>query len=332
MNLSPELINESSLKEWFDTQGLGKGEDISFERVKAGESNEVFIVKRSTSRWVLRRPSLVPLSFDGSNRIMEREFKFQSALEGTKVPHAKAISLCTDISVTGSFFYVMEWVDGMVPTDPIPNELGGIDSYHHIAIQLLEALGELASVDYEAAGLADLGRPEGFLERQVGRWKGQLDSYQNREIPGIDKVAKWLEDNRPRKTTPGVMHGDYNFHNMLFSKDKKPSLLAVLDWENATIGSRLMDLGYLMGTLNFEHKNMPTKTQSISLWSDRSGIKAESLGWYVVMSKFKLACMLEGVYVRQVENSTRETTTFLGEMVVRLIDDATEFIPKAADW
>ena len=166
----------------------------------------------------------------------------------------------------------------------------------------------------------------------MGRWKGQLDSYQNREIPGIDKVAKWLEDNRPRKTTPGVMHGDYNFHNMLFSKDKKPSLLAVLDWENATIGDPLMDLGYLMGTLNFEHKNMPTKTQSISLWSDRSGIKAESLGWYVVMSKFKLACMLEGVYVRQVENSTRETTTYLGEMVVKLIDEALEFIPKAADW
>ncbi len=332
MNLFPELINESSLKEWFDTQELGQGEDISFQRVKAGESNEVFIVKRSTNFWVLRRPSLVPLSFDGSNKIMEREFRFQSALEGTKVPHAKAISLCKDISVTGSFFYVMEWIDGLVPTDPIPVELGGVDSYHHIAIQLLEALGELASVDYKAAGLTDLGRPEGFLERQVGRWKGQLDSYRNREIPGIDEVAEWLEDNRPKKINPGVMHGDYNFHNMLFSIEKKPRLLAVLDWENATIGDPLMDLGYLMGTLDFGKKNMPSKTKAISLWSDRAGIKAESLGWYVVMSKFKLACMLEGVYVRQVENSTRETTTYLGEMVVKLIDEALEFIPKAADW
>ena len=91
MNLLPELIDENSLREWFDTQGLGRGEGISFERVKAGESNEVFIVKRSDNFWVLRRPSLVPLSFDGSNTIMEREFRFQSALEGTKVPHALSL-------------------------------------------------------------------------------------------------------------------------------------------------------------------------------------------------------------------------------------------------
>ena len=332
MNLFPELIDENSLREWFDTQGLGRGEEIFFERVKAGESNEVFIVKRSDNFWVLRRPSLVPLSFDGSNRIMEREFRFQSALEGTKVPHAKAISLCTDISVTGSFFYVMEWVDGLVPADPIPEELGGTDAYHDIAIQLLTALGELASIDYERTGLSDLGRPEGFLERQVGRWKGQLDSYQNRDISGIEDVAKWLEENRPKSSIFGIMHGDYNFHNMLFSRGRNTSLLAVLDWENATIGDPLMDLGYLMGTLNFENKNMPTRSQAVSLWADRSGIKPDSLGWYVVMSKFKLACMLEGVYVRQVEDATRETTPFLGEMVVKLIDQAIHFIPEAEEW
>ena len=148
MNLLPELIDENSLKEWFNAQGVVQGEEFCFDRVIAGELFVVFIVKRSDNFWVLRRPSLVPLSFDGSNRIMEREFRFQSALEGTKVPHAKAISLCTDISVTGSFFYVMEWVDGLVPSDPISEELGGTDAYHDISIQLLSALGELASIDY----------------------------------------------------------------------------------------------------------------------------------------------------------------------------------------
>jgi aminoglycoside phosphotransferase (APT) family kinase protein len=263
---------------------------------------------------------------------MEREFRFQSALEGTKVPHAKAISLCTDVSVTGSFFYVMECVDGLVPSDPVPEELGGVDAYHDIAIQLLKALGELASIDYQSAGLSDLGRPEGFLERQVGRWKSQLDSYQKREIPGIEAVAQWLDENTPKNSAIGIMHGDYNFHNMLFSRGKNTRLLAVLDWENATIGDPLMDLGYLMGTLNFENKNMPDRSQAVSLWADRSGIKPESLGWYVVMSKFKLACMLEGVYVRQIEDTTRETTPFLGEMVVSLIDQAIQFIPEASDW
>ena len=109
-------------------------------------------------------------------------------------------------------------------------------------------------------------------------------------------------------------------------------MLAVLAWENATIGDPLMDLGYLMGTLNFENKNMPTRAQAVSLWVERSGIEPDSLGWYVVMSKFKLACMLEGVYVRQVEDATRETTPFLGEMVVKLIDQAIHFIPEAEEW
>ena len=332
MNLFPELIDESSLRDWFDDKDLGKGLDISFERVKAGESNEVFIVRRETNSWILRRPSVVPLSFDGSNRIMEREFRFQGALEGTKVPHAKAIFLCTDIAVTGSFFYVMEWIDGLVPIDPIPQELGGSDSYSSIASQLLKALGELASIDYEVSGVADLGHPEGFLDRQVERWQGQLDSYQNREIPGIEIVANWLNNNRPKSTVAGIMHGDYNFHNALFSRTKQTRLLAVLDWENATIGDPLMDLGYLMGTLDFRKNNMLSQSQTVSLWSDRAGRTPEALGWYVVMSKFKLACMLEGVYVRQMSDQTRDTTSFLGEMVIRLVDEAINFLPEADNW
>jgi len=185
----------------------------------------------------------VPLSVDGSNRIMEREFRFQRALEGTLVPHARPLVLCTDPSVTGAMFYVMERIDGVLPLDPLPEEIGGPSAARRVAEELLDALAALSSVDYTAAGLSDLGKPDGFLERQVGRWRGQLESYQQRDLPGIDEVADWLDTNRPTTTVPGIMHGDYNRHNALFSREQPTRLLAVLDWENATIGDPLMDLG-----------------------------------------------------------------------------------------
>ncbi|MEE2768889.1 MAG: phosphotransferase family protein [Actinomycetota bacterium] len=328
----PGLIRPIPLRGWFDDKGLGSGLDITFERVRAGESNEVFVVRRGRDSWVLRRPSAVPLSFDGANRIMEREFRFQSALEGTLVPHARPLALCEDSAVTGAVFYVMEHVDGLLPLDPLPDEIGGPSAARRVAEELVDALAELASIDYAVAGLADLGKPDGFLERQVGRWRGQLESYRNRELPGCDQVAEWLERNRPTVTVPGVMHGDYNRHNALFSREKPTRLLAVLDWENATIGDPLMDLGYLIGSWDPGDSSLPGRAEAVARWTERTGRRPECLGWYAVMSKFKLACMLEGVYVRQQSDHTRVATGYLGDVVLGLVDEALRLIPAASDW
>ncbi|MDP6215269.1 MAG: phosphotransferase, partial [Acidimicrobiales bacterium] len=117
------LVRAGSLRRWFDDEGLGTGSDISFERVAAGESNEVFIVRRGGSTWALRRPSAVPLSVEGANAIMVREYRFQGALDGSGVPHAKPLALCMDTEVTGAVFYVMEFVDGLVLADPPSEEV-----------------------------------------------------------------------------------------------------------------------------------------------------------------------------------------------------------------
>ena len=172
----PGLLRIGPLRTWFDEVDLGSGADLHFERIAMGESNEVFVAHRGEQRWVLRRPAAVPLSVDGANRIMEREFRFQRALAGTDVPHAEPLALCTDTGVTGAVFYVMEFVDGRIAGEPIPEELGGPAASLRIAEEMLDALGALAAVDHEAAGIADLGRLEGFLERQVDRWRGQLES------------------------------------------------------------------------------------------------------------------------------------------------------------
>lgn len=332
----PGLLHIEPLRRWFDEVDLGRGADLYFERIAMGESNEVFVAHRGEQRWVLRRPAAVPLSVDGANRIMEREFRFQRALAGTGVPHAEPLALCTDPEVTGAVFYVMEFVDGRIAGEPIPEELGGPAASLRIAEEMLDALGALAAVDHEAAGIADMGRLEGFLERQVDRWRGQLESYQQREIPGVDEVTTWLAANRPSNTVPGIMHGDYNRHNMLFAplvgQDAQTRLLAVLDWENATVGDPLMDLGYLLAGWDDADPDLPTRAEAVARWSERSGRQPVALGWYAAMTTFKLACMLEGVYVRQSEDPTREASEFIAQLVLDLIGRARRLAAQGADW
>ncbi len=328
----PGLIRVDPLRLWFDEAGLGPGSPMRFERVAAGESNEVFLVHRGGSTWVLRRPSAVPLSVDGANRIMEREYRFQQALSGTGVPHATPLALCMDTDVTGAVFYVMEFVDGVVVGDQPPAELGGRAAAGLVMEEMVDALGALAAVDPEEAGVADLGRPDGFIERQVGRWLGQLEGYRRRDIPGIDEVAAWLESNRPGGSRAGVMHGDFNRHNMLFARERPTRLAAVLDWENATVGDPLMDLGYLLAGWQPEDPVLPTRGQLVGRWSERSGRRPEALGWYAAMSTFKLACMLEGVRVRQAEDPTREENPVLGGAVLGLVSRAGQIAGRAADW
>lgn len=328
----PGLLRVGPLREWFDGVGLGPGGGISFERVAAGESNEVFIVRRGGSTWVLRRPSAVPLSVEGANRTMVREYRFQGALAGSGVPHARPLALCSDTEVTGAFFYVMEFVDGVVVGDPPPDEVGGPPAGRRVAEQMVDALAALAMVDADAVGVSDLGRPEGFLERQVGRWRSQLEGYRRRDLPGIDGVAGWLEVNRPTGTQSGIMHGDFNRHNMLFTREQPTRLAAVLDWENATVGDPLMDLGYLLSGWRPDDPGLPGREELVARWSGGTGRRPESLGWYAVMSTFKLACMLEGVRVRQVDDPTREETPFLADAVVDLVGRAEQLIGEAAGW
>ncbi len=328
----PGLLRIEPLRKWFDEVGLGRGSDISFERVAAGESNEVFVVRRSGSTWVLRRPSAVPLSVEGANKIMAREYRFQGALAGSGVPHAKPLALCCDTSVTGAVFFVMEFVDGVVLADPPAEEVGGESAGRLVMEQMIDALADLAVIDVDKVGVSDLGKPDGFLERQVRRWRDQLDGYSRRDLPGIDGVGDWLEENRPTGMRPGIMHGDFNRHNMLFTRERPTRLAAVLDWENATVGDPLMDLGYLLSSWRPDDPGLPVRAELVGRWSDRAGRTPEALGWYAVMSTFKLACMLEGVRVRQLDDPTREVTPFLADTVIELVARAAVLIHEADTW
>jgi aminoglycoside phosphotransferase (APT) family kinase protein len=192
-----------------------------------------------------------------------------------------------------------------------------------MGLSVAEAAARLGAVDHKAVGLADFGKPEGFLERQVPRWMhelesyGELDGYPGPEIPGLDRVASWLDDNRPRDWRPGIMHGDYHLSNVMIAPDG-PDVAAIVDWEMCTIGDPLFDLGNLLGTwpigpdpadaspetaalfggIGGGIADLPSAAELVARYAEHSDRDTSAVPWYTAMACFKLGIVLEGTHAR----------------------------------
>jgi aminoglycoside phosphotransferase (APT) family kinase protein len=239
-----------------------------------------------------------------------------AALEGTDVPAPRLIASCPDEGVMGgAVFYLMTPVDGFNATTTLPEPFASdAAARHRMGLDAAAALATLGTVDHAAVGLADFGRPEGFLERQVGRWMSELESYSALEgypgpdIPGLDGVASWLEDNRPSSWRPGIMHGDYHLANLMYAYDE-PRVTAIVDWEMCTIGDPLVDLGWLLATWPGEDDGelsgplgtaggLPSTDELLSRYADGSDRDLSAIAWYTVLACYKLGIILEGTHAR----------------------------------
>jgi aminoglycoside phosphotransferase (APT) family kinase protein len=240
-----------------------------------------------------------------------REYRLLSALEGTAAPHPRPVAFCDDDTIIGSPFYLMALVDGFEPIDPLPEPfLTDPAARHGLGIALMDALAELAEVDWQGRGLGDFGKPDGFHERQVPRWRGQLESYRWRDLPHVDAIEAWLTANRPTGFVAGIMHGDYHQGNVLMAPRLPARVAAIVDWENATIGDPLLDVGYFLsgwadpgetprlGTRIADRSDLATKAELIEHYESRTGRPVTSLSYYIVLSLYKLGVMLEGVAAR----------------------------------
>jgi aminoglycoside phosphotransferase (APT) family kinase protein len=245
---------------------------------------------------------------------MRREARVLAALKGTPVRHPGLIAACPGEDVLGAAFYLMEPVDGFTPRDEMP-ALHATDPAirHRMGLEMVDAIAALGQVDYVARGLADLGRPEGFLERQVGRWRAQLESYREHPgwpglagLPGVDEIGRWLDDNRPRDFRPGLIHGDFHFANVLFRRDSG-ALAAMVDWELVTIGEPMVDLGVLLSNWPEDGAQtgpvkpwpgFPTRAELIARYAEQTGRDVACAGWYEVLACYKIGCILEGTYAR----------------------------------
>ena len=318
------------LSVWLDGQGLELGNPASAQPLSGGSSNAMFVVERGGSRWVLRRPSKVAV--ERANEGMRREFRLLTALEGTPVPHPKPVALCEDESVLGCVFYLMHEVVGGVHPVPAPPALDDDDHRREIAFALIDALGRLHQVDWRGAGLADLGHPEQFHERQVSRWTRQLASYQGRELPEIDTVTGWLEGHLPGAFEPTIMHGDFHMLNVLIAPDPPGRVLAVLDWETATIGDPLLDLaGFCEVWFASTKEGWPTREELVERYSSVRGLPvAPDLTYYEVLYNFRLAVLLEGVYQRSLVDPERPTSEMAGERALFNMARAADLVKQAS--
>ena len=241
------VIDVERLGAWMDDAGLpGKGEPIEQRYISGGSQNEIYELRRGDLHCAMRiPPPSAPSTRDGG---IVREWRIIEALDGTDVPHTGAVALCTDTSVMGRTFYLMGFVDGWSPmalTDGWPAPFGAdLEARKGLAYQLVEGIALLSLVDWQAKGLDDLGHPDGFHDRQVDRWTAFLDRIKGRELPGFDEASAWLRAHRPLDFIPGLMHGDYQFANVMYRDGAPARLAAIVDWEMGTVGDPKLDLGW----------------------------------------------------------------------------------------
>ncbi len=311
------LVDFEALGAWMDKQLLTDGpfEDVTV--LTGGTQNLLLRFSRGGRTYVLRRPPrhLRPRSNDN----LRREARVLGALTGQGLPVPGLIAACPDETVMGgAAFLLMGAADGFNASTGLPELHAGDPAIRHrMGLSAVEGLAALGAVDHEALGLGDFGRTEGFLERQVPRWLGELASYDALEgypgpdLPGVQGVAAWLEAHLPSTYAPGILHGDFHLANLLFDHDG-PELTAILDWEMATIGDPLLDLGWLLVTwpvdpgshINVlvnsfaEQGGLASRAELVNQYAERSTRDLSAIDWYAALAGLKLGIVLEGTYAR----------------------------------
>jgi aminoglycoside phosphotransferase (APT) family kinase protein len=325
-----EQVDRAALARWMDEAGIaGDGELPDLAVMSGGASNLILEVTRGDQTLVLRRPPAEVA--EERNSTMMREYRILDALDGTDVPHPRVYGACDDPSIAGAWFYMSELVDGfsVMQTHSWPPPFDtDLDARPELAYELVRGIGKLACVDWRAAGLEGLGRPDGFHERQADRWTAHLEKHRFRDLSGFDEAADFLRSNQPRYYEPGIMHGDYQFANVMFRHGAPARLAAIIDWEMGTVGDPLLDLAWVvMGWPNADedrsgggyadYTGMPDREEIIEEWAKVSGRPVDDLPYMIVLARFKMAAVLEPTYARFVRGeSTNPIHEHFGDIVL----------------
>jgi aminoglycoside phosphotransferase (APT) family kinase protein len=305
-------VDLAVLANWMDAQGLGAGPLENVQRLAGGTQNILLKYSRDGRSFVLRRPP--PVLRANSNETMRREARVLAALKDTNVPHPELIAACPDEGVLGAAFYLMEPIDGYNATTGLPEPFASSpDLRRQMGLSLVDGIAALGAQDYIALGLTGLGKPDNYLERQVSRWKVQLESYAEfpewdglKDLPDIAGVSRWLEEHSPRTFSPGIIHGDYHLANVMYRFDA-PRLAAIVDWELTTIGDPLLDLGWLLatwpegnsGTVSVTPwEGFPSADELVAHYAKQTTRDLSHIHWYGVLACYKLGIILEGTYAR----------------------------------
>ncbi|WP_051499918.1 phosphotransferase family protein [Nocardia sp. BMG51109] len=313
----------------------GAGEPLHTRFLSGGTQNEIYEIRRGEHRSALRIPP-VNAPADRDKGIV-REWRIIEALDRTDVPHTPAVAVCTDTAVLGRTFYLMGFVEGWSPMEygkvwPAPFD-ADLRARTGLAYRLAEGIALLSNVDWRGVGLHDLGRPDGFHERQVDRWTGFFERIKGRELDGMHAATTWLRTHRPLDFIPGVMHGDYQFANVMFRDGAPATLAAIVDWEMGTVGDPKLDLAWMLqdwpedtsgpeaAAGYVDLTGMPSRTRLAEHYAEVSGRQVDDLDYYLVLAKWKLAIVLEQGFQRAGDDVKLQS---FGPIVPQLMRSAAE--------
>lgn len=314
----------------FNTQDLARylapvlgvvAQDVTLGKITGGLSNPTYLMQISGQGYILRKKpegKLLP-----SAHAINREYRVMNALANTDVPVPIMIHYCSDETIIGTPFYVMEYLDGRVFHD---NALPGVEATERTAIfdAMNATLAALHKVDPESVGLSDFGRHGGFIARQITRWQGQYENGKFRDIPEIPQLGQWLTHNLPEDEITTIVHGDFRLGNLMFHPSK-PIVIGVLDWELSTLGDPLSDLGYNLMTWIMDRSEydglgghdladlgIPDITEYASCYHQRMGRPGGFTPYYTAFAFFRLAIIFEGVVARSRQGRASDDAPDLG--------------------
>jgi aminoglycoside phosphotransferase (APT) family kinase protein len=311
---APPGLDPDRLRRFLDeaSPGLVAG-PLAARLVAGGKSNLTYVVTDGQGSWVVRRPPLGHVLATAHD--MAREYRVMTALRDTDVPVPRTHALCEDPEVMDAPFYVMEHVAGTPYRHAAELEPLGSERTRTISTRMTDTLATLHRVDPAAVGLDDFGRPDGFLERQVRRWKKQLDASRSRDLPGIEELHATLAARVPGRSENGIVHGDYRLDNLLV--DDEDRVRAVLDWEMATLGDPLTDVALLMvyqrmagmpaGALVADACTAPgflSNEEMLARYAEVGGRDLSAFGFYLGLAYFKIAVIIEGIHYRHAHGQT----------------------------
>jgi aminoglycoside phosphotransferase (APT) family kinase protein len=345
---TPAGVDLARLRPWFVEHVEGADDaPLRAELIAGGRSNLTYAISGTVAgrdqEWVLRRPPLGHVVATAHD--MAREYKVIAGLQDTDVPVPRVHAFCDDLEVNDAPFYVMERVDGRILRSPEDMTAITPDDARRCSDELIDVLARLHSVDYEAVGLGDFGRPEGFLARNVARWGKQWAANKTRELTTIDELARRLDAALPESGPPAIVHGDYRLDNTMLANDDPGRVVAVLDWEMSTLGDPLTDLALFLvywggdagpaiasGQAISGVPGFLTRDEIVTRYAERSGRSVEHLDFYLVFAMYKLAVILEGINARFLMGKTLgEGFDAMGEMVAQLADAALEVADRSHD-
>ncbi len=315
------LVDTEALRTYLE-EHLGPVTEYNITRHQAGHSNETLFITWDDETYVLRRPPPGDTA-EGAHDVI-REYAIINALQKNDVRVPPTVLKCENHAVIGSDFYLMKYVPGEVIRTTEPTQFQTPDHRERIGTELIDGLIEINTVDYNAAGLGDLGSPNEYLDRQVTIWNQQFEwafdvTTRERTVPRIETIGEWLTHNTPKLTTPALVHGDYKLDNVLFTSQTPPSLISIFDWELSTIGDPRADLGYLLVFWQDQgdpdpildeliprftrNHGYPTRTDLVTHWETATGIEFTNDTFFRTLGAYKLTAFCEMFYRRHLEDN-----------------------------